>query len=105
MSRKDLVPVVTYSWFPFPGTRGENTWGSRATKRSWVHVEEGEALELVMQAVYFCVRFEGGREQGPQPFAAEASLLDLAALAALSSHQSVLFTTADLGTSCPQSRL
>ena len=71
MSRKDLVPVVPYSWFPFPGTRGENTWGSRATKRSWVHVEEGEALELVMQAVYFCVRFERGREQGPQPFAAE----------------------------------
>ncbi len=55
MSRKDLVPVVPYSWFPFPGTRGEDTWGSRATKRSWAHVAEGEALELAMQAVYsFC---------------------------------------------------
>ncbi len=55
MSRRDLVPAVPYSWFPFPGTRGEHTWGSRATKRSWTHVAEGEALELAMQAVYsFC---------------------------------------------------
>ena len=59
MSRKDLVPAVTYSKFPFPGTRGEHTWGSRATKKSWVHVAEGETelshsgdLELAMQAVY-----------------------------------------------------
>ncbi len=44
MSRKDLVPAVPYSWFPFPGTRGEHTWGSRATKRSWAHVAEGDAL-------------------------------------------------------------
>jgi hypothetical protein len=106
MSRKDLVPVVPYSWFPFPGTRGDHTWGSRATERSWSHVAEGEALEFAMQVVYsFCPlegalerprslmglrqlprrgqlrvddahhfrsRFEGGREQGPQPFAAEA---------------------------------
>jgi hypothetical protein len=41
--------------FPFPGTRGQHTWGSRATKRSWAHVEEGDALDLAMQAVYsFC---------------------------------------------------
>jgi hypothetical protein len=55
MSRKDLAPVVPYSWFPFPGTRDDHTWGSRATKRSWAHVAEGEALELVIQDVYsFC---------------------------------------------------
>ncbi len=28
---------MPYSWFPFPRTRGENTLGSRATKRSWAH--------------------------------------------------------------------
>jgi hypothetical protein len=55
MSRKDLVPAVPYSWFPFPGTRNEHTWGSRATKRSWAHVADGEALELAMQTVNsFC---------------------------------------------------
>ncbi len=62
MSRKDLAPVVPYSWFRFPGTRGEHTWDSRATKKSWAHVAEGEAeltrsgaLELEMQALYtFC---------------------------------------------------
>ncbi len=55
MSRKDLVPAVPYSWFPGKGTRGEHTWGLRATKRSWTHVAGGEVLEFVMEAVYsFC---------------------------------------------------
>jgi hypothetical protein len=37
------------------GTRGEHTWGSRATKKSWAHVSEGDALERAMQAVHsFC---------------------------------------------------
>ena len=50
--------MVPNSWFPFLGTRGEHTWGSRATKNSWKHDAEGEAelessgsLELVMQDV------------------------------------------------------
>jgi hypothetical protein len=62
MIKQDLAPAVPYSKFPFPGTRNEHTWGSRATKKSWVHVVEGETelshsgdLELTMQGVYsFC---------------------------------------------------
>ncbi len=47
--------MVSYSWLPFPGTRDEHTWGSCATKRSWVHVAKDESLELAMQTVYsFC---------------------------------------------------
>ena len=57
-SRKDLAPAVSYSWFPFLGTRGERTCWSRATKNSWKHDAEGaaepessRALELVRQTL------------------------------------------------------
>ncbi len=35
--------MVSYSWFPFLGTRGEHTWVSRATKNSWKNDSEGES--------------------------------------------------------------
>ena len=58
MNRRVLAPAVTYSWFPFLGTRGEHTWGLRATKNSWKYDAEGKSetessgtLEFAMQAV------------------------------------------------------
>ena len=57
-SRKDLAPAVSYSWFPFLGTRDEHTCCSRVTKNSWKHDAEGAAepessrvLELARQTL------------------------------------------------------
>jgi hypothetical protein len=51
--RKDLTPVVTYSWFPFLGTGHEHTFFSRETKNPWRYDEEDktelERLDLARQ--------------------------------------------------------
>jgi hypothetical protein len=53
-----MALAVSYSWFPFLGTRGEYTWGSRVTNHSWkygaedeVELESSGVLELDQQTV------------------------------------------------------